>query len=342
MSFLYFLLTVFIIGLLVAVHEGGHFVAARLCGITVNEFSVGMGPKILSKVSKKSSIRYSLRLLPIGGYVSMAGENEDSDDENAFNNKSVPKRMITAFAGVLMNFVLGFVCMFILVAGTKNLASTVVCDFSGDATSAQCGLAEGDRILKIGSTSVHTGNELAYEIMNRGHVPVNVTIERNGERLTLYDVSFPTTEEQGVVFGDMDFRVYAEEKTFFAVAKHTFWRSCSTVKMVVDSLKDLIRGRYGLDSVSGPIGMTETVGNAAKSGWLSLIYLVSFISVNLGVMNLLPIPGLDGGRLLFLLLEAVRRKPVKREIEAYINFAGLALLMILMFVIMAKDIIALF
>ncbi len=344
MIILYLLLTLLLLGVLVFLHEGGHFLLARLNGITVNEFAIGMGPKIFSRVSKKSGIRYSIRAFPIGGFVSMAGEDEASDDVNAFCNKNVWRRISTVLAGPVTNIVVGFLGMLVLVALTGP-ATNIVAKFFDDATSDDYGLQVNDKIVAVNDVKTHTGNEVVYEITYQGDEPLDLTVIRDGERIVLEDVVFPTVEESGVTLGNYDMQFYGideENITFGVVISHTFWRTYSTAKMVWDSLADLVTGRFGLDAVSGPIGMTELVGSALASGWESLLYLWVIISVNLGVMNLLPLPALDGGRLIFLLWEAVTRKPVNKTVEAYINAAGLLILMAFMLIITFKDIFKLF
>ena len=344
MIILYLLLTLLLLGVLVFLHEGGHFLLARLNGITVNEFAIGMGPKIFSRVSKKSGIRYSIRAFPIGGFVSMAGEDEASDDVNAFCNKNVWRRISTVLAGPVTNILVGFIGMLVLVLLTVP-ASNIVAVFSENATSSECGRQVEYKIIAVNGVKTHTGNEVAYEITYQGDEPLDITVIRNGETIVLEDVSFPKVEESGVVLGTLDFQFWGVgegDKNFGLIISHTFWRTYSTAKMVWDSLADLVTGRFGLDAVSGPIGMTELVGSALASGWESLLYLWVIISVNLGVMNLLPLPALDGGRLIFLLWEAVTRKPVNKNVEAYINAAGLLILMAFMLIITFKDIFKLF
>lgn len=340
MIFLYFLLTIFLLGILILVHEGGHFLLARANGIKVEEFAIGMGPKILTHVSKKSGIRYSVRLFPIGGFVSMAGEDEESDNPDAFCNKSVWRRMLTILAGPLTNILVGMICMLILVCGSENLASTTVAQFRDGAVSSAW-LEEGDRITSVGGVAVHTGNELVYEIMNSGYEPVKVTVVRDGEKLTLEGVEFPTFTDSGATFGEADFIPYAEAKNFGNIVKHSFFRSLSTIKMIWDSLVDMISGRYGLEAVSGPIGITETVGEVAKQGGMNLLYLFVVLAMNLGVVNLLPFPALDGGRFVFLLIEGIIGRPINRKVEAYVNAAGLFILLALMVLIGFKDIFTL-
>ena len=338
---LYLILIVLVFGVLVFIHEFGHFITARLCKVSVREFAVGMGPKLVSWKSKKHETQYALRLFPIGGFVSMEGEDEASDDDNAFCNKSIPKRMLIIIAGAAMNLILGFLLMTVLVFMQGLPVSTTIADFSEGAISSQY-LQVGDRVLEVDGTRVHTGNELVYEIMNQGYEPIDIRVERNGEKILLENVEFPTMTDSGSTFGDYDFILYAEKVTFPNLLKHAWFRSVSTVKMVFDSLVGLITGRFGMESVSGPVGVAEVVGDAAKVGFGSFLYIVAVLTINLGVFNLIPFPALDGGRFLFLIIEGIRRKPINRNVESYINFVGIMLLFALMIFVTVKDVLNLF
>ncbi len=383
MNVLYLLLTLVLLSIMVVIHELGHFLFAKLFKVKILEFSIGMGPAIYTTKKKKKDNTdeieiatslysenqsneqnaaentaeseeipektvFSVRALPIGGYVSMAGEDDSSDDENAFCNKPVWQRLIITVAGPIMNILLGFICMFSLVTmecvQTGYLASNTVHSFQESAVSntGDEPLMAGDQIIKVNGVSVHTGNEVVYEIMNSGYKPIDIVVIRNGEKIVLNDVEFPTQASNGATFGNYDFYVYSEKADFGALMKHSFYRSISTVKVIVDSLKDLIGGRYGADAVSGPIGMADAVGQATKSGAYSLLYLFALITMNLGVFNLLPFPALDGGRIIFLLIEMIIRRPIKKEVEQAINTAGIMLLFALMILITFKDIIKLF
>ena len=338
---LYFLLIVLVFGVLIFIHEFGHFMAARLCGVAVKEFAVGMGPTIFSWKSKKYDTKYGLRLFPIGGFVSMVGEDEESEEENAFCNKKVWKRIVIVLAGPIMNLLLGFLLMTVIVFSQGNLASTTIAKFEEGAVSSQ-NLQVGDEIVKVDGTRVHTGNDMVYEIMNQGYEPIDIEVIRNGEKLLIEDVSFLTLEDSGVTFGNYDFIPYAEESTLPNLIKHAYFRSVSTVKMVYDSLFGLLSGRFGMESVSGPVGVAEVVGDAAKMGLLNFLYIVTVLSINLGVFNLIPFPALDGGRLLFLVIEGIRRKPINRNVESYINFVGIMILFAFMIFVTVKDIFKLF
>ncbi|MBQ7379987.1 MAG: site-2 protease family protein [Clostridia bacterium] len=348
---LYILLALGIFSALIMIHEFGHYLTARLCGVTVHEFALGMGPQIFSRVSKKTGIRYSLRLFLIGGYVSMDGEDGESENPNAFCNKSVWKRILIIVAGAGMNILLGFIAMFILTTSTvlSNqgglLPTNVIAEFNEDATSNQmgeAGLMVGDRIIAVNGVPVFTGYDLIYEITNGAYEPVDMVIVRNDHFYRLEDVKFPTIEENGVVFGSYDFKVYGKSPNIFNLCFYSVNRSMSTVKMVYDSLFDLLRGRYGAEAVSGPVGTTQVIGEAAQAGGATLLYLVAVITINLGVFNLLPVPALDGGRLLFLIIELFMRKPINRDLEGYVHFIGILVLFALMALISIKDVIGLF
>lgn len=354
LSFLfYFVITILLMGLLVFVHELGHYATARAFHVTIYEFSIGMGKQIWSHTSPKTGIQYSLRLLPIGGFVSMAGEDEtkegEEDDPNAFNKKSVWKRIIILAAGAAMNILTGFLAMLVLTTGMTlagySLPSTTVAEFAQGAPSYISGLELGDRIISIDGVKVHTGYDLTYEITFNGYKPVDLVVERDGQTVLIPDVRFPTGEEQGILLGGMDFRVLAAESTVGNVVKTAFYRGTSSIKMVFDSLGGIITGRFGLQDMSGPIGMTSAVQDVASqplAGW-NILYLFAVIAMNLGVMNLLPLPALDGGRLFFRFVEILRfGKPINEKVEATIHGLGMVLLLGLMVLIAFKDVFLLF
>ena len=342
---LYLFLTFFLLGVLIFVHELGHYLTARTCGVTIHEFAIGMGKRLGGITSKKTGIMYSFRLLPVGGYVAMAGEDDETDDPNAFYKKSVWQRMLILVAGAGMNVLTGFLAMLILTTGMAlsgyKMPSTQIGSFDETSTSYVSGLELGDVILSVDGARVHTGYDLSYEIMNSGYEPVDVVVMREGQKLLVPDVIFPTIEDKGIVFGSMDFLVVALDNTVANVFKVTVFRSTSAIKMVFDSIGGIISGRYSLSSMSGPIGVSSAVSEVATQPmavW-NIMYLFALIAMNLGVMNLLPIPALDGGRLFFRFIEVLRfGKPVKPEIEARIHGAGMALLLLFTAVIALKDV----
>ena len=341
MIILYILIALLVFGFLIFIHELGHFIFAKKFGVTITEFSLGMGPKLLSKKGK-DGVEYSLRALPIGGFVAMVGEEEDSDDPNAFNKKPAWQRFIIVIAGAVMNLLVGIIIMTVLTVTTPRFGGTTVAGFVEGATSSQNGLMIGDEIIEINGYNVHTANDLSYEIMRNGYKPVNVTVVREGNEITLSEISFPISSSQGIAFGAMDFKVYEEPKSFGVVCKNAFFSCTSTVKMIWDSLYDLISGRYGIEAVSGPVGVTGAITNAAKTSTYSLFYMVVVISINLGIFNLLPIPALDGGTLFFLIYEMIFKKPIPRRIENMLKLTGFALLMLLLIFVSFKDIFGLF
>ncbi len=338
MNILTVLLAIVIFGFLIFIHEFGHYTAARAFGVTIREFAIGMGPKLISKVSKKTGIAYSLRALPIGGFVSMVGEDEESEDPGALCRKPVWQRMIVTAAGAFMNLCVGFLVMAILVTFSPALGGTTVAQFTEDAISSGYGLQVDDTILKIGDTRVHVATDLMYTIMHDARGPVDVTVRRGEETVVLEDVKFPAYSEAGHVYGNRDFYVYAVDKTVFEVIRQSFWQSLNTVTMIWDSLIDMVGGEYSVEDLSGPVGVTEAISSAAQAGAASVGNMIVFISVNLGIFNLLPLPALDGGRLFFQLIELIRRKPVSPQVEGYIHFAGIVLLMLLMVLVTFQDI----
>jgi regulator of sigma E protease len=334
-----------VFGFIIFIHEFGHFITARMFGVVVKEFSIGMGPKLMWYESKKNGTVYSLSMLPIGGYVAMLGEDEASDDPNSFDKKPAWQRFIITVAGASVNIVAGFLAMIILTAFI-TIGGTTVADFKqpveGQISTSEQGLMAGDEIIKVGNTRVTIADELAYEIMHKGHEPIDLTVIRDGKEMVIEDVVFPKLTESGQTIGSMDFRIYAIEKDLLTTLSYSFTRSCLIVRMVWESLFDLFTGRFTFEAISGPVGIGSSIGEAASKGPVSLLYIVVLISINLGVMNLLPIPALDGGRLLAIAVEMVTGKRLPKNIEAAINGIGLILLLGLSFVIMIKDIFKIF
>ncbi len=343
MSILYVLLAILLFGVLIFVHELGHFLTARLFKVKVNEFSIGMGPKIISKTSKKTGTAYSWRALPIGGFVSMEGEDRSSDDEGAFCKKPVWQRMIITAAGSLTNILVGFLVMFILMSNSVLFSNTVA-SFTDTAVSNEW-IQEGDKIVKIGNLNTHTGNDVVYAITRYGTSATNVTVLRDGEKMT-FEVVFGTTENGGYLYGERDFYLWTENAIdnggFFTLLKHSFFQSKLMITMVLDSLSDLIVGKYSIKELSGPVGVTEVISDAASQhdGTVWLYFVL--IAMNLGVVNLMPIPALDGGRLVFMLIELIIRKPVPEKVENAIHTVGMVLLLAFMLIITVKDVINLF
>ena len=327
-------------------HELGHFLTARLFKVGVNEFSLGMGPKLLSKKSEKSGTVYSLRAFPIGGFVSLVGEDENSDAENALNKKPWYQRFVILFAGSFMNVLTAVIVMFIILASSPYYASCTVADSPNypikESVLYEAGARDGDKIVEIDGDKMNVYQDVSYKIMLDGKEPLDVVVERDGKRITLDNVQFKTEELDGVVYGMPDFSVYAQKKTFLSLIRETFYESFATVKVIWSSLIGLVTGEYGIEAVSGPVGTVNAIAESASMGIRTLATLFVFISMNLGIFNLLPFPALDGGRLVFVIIEAIRRKPLKPEHEGYVHLAGMIILFAFMIFVTFKDVLKLF
>lgn len=340
------ILALFFFGFMILSHEFGHFITARIFKVGVNEFSIGMGPKLISKTSKKSGTAYSLRALPIGGFVSLVGEDEDVDAENSLNSKAWWQRFIIFFAGSFMNVVLAVVVMFILLSMSPYYPTTYVADREGysvisDSVLGDYGVADGDKIVEIDGEKMNVWQDVSYKIMSDGIKPLDIVIERNGELITLEDVQFNTEEVQGILCGVIDFAPLYVKRSVGVLLKEALFQSFSTVKMILSSLADLVTGKYGLEAVSGPVGTVEVIAESASQGVKPLLFLFVFISMNLGVFNLLPFPALDGGRIVFVLIEAIRGKRLKPSTEGLIHAIGMIILLVFMAVILVSDVIKL-
>lgn len=430
------LIAILVFGVLIFIHELGHYLTARLFDVHILEFAIGMGPKLISWKSKKTGIAYSLRLLPFGGFVSMVGEDdeglvdengnplseggagsfslttkkgygdEDDPDEGksdaegdrpgedldgeiaaesadsatetgkaepavhrdprALSAKPVWQRMIVTAAGAVMNLLLGVILAVVLVLSMDRIGSTVVGSFDKNAISQTQGLQAGDVITHVNGKRVNTHMDLAYAISHDGYEPVELTVRRNadivwenftdaagnsgsyivswsgGEEIVLEGVTFGTEETEGIVVGYQDFRVIAMKKNISNVLAQTFSYTRLAGRQVIDGLLDLVTGRYGMEQMSGPVGVTQQIGQAASMGLTTFVYLVMVITVNLGIFNLLPLPALDGGRLFFQLIELIFRKPVPAKWEGRIHLIGLALLLLLMVFVTGQDLIRIF
>ena len=332
-----------VFGVMIFLHELGHYLAARACKVKVLEFAVGMGPKIFSRTSKKTDIVYSLRALPIGGFTAMQGEEGEDDDPHALVNRPRWQKLIVLFAGSVMNILSGMIAMFILLAMTRQVGSCVIGDFErGIEPVSDAWLQEEDEILKIDGSRIIDYTDIGNTIALKGTEPVDILVLRDGQEVLLEDVVFPTETVEGVTMGMVDFRVKGVRPTLGVLLKQTVTQSVSTVKMIYNSLVDLITGKYGMEAVSGPVGISEAIGDAAKMGFANLLYITALISINLGVMNLLPIPALDGGRMVALLIEMITRKRLPQKVEGMINAIGLMVLLGFSAIIMVKDVVGLF
>lgn len=355
------LIALVVFGLLVAIHEFGHFAVAKLSGIRVNKFAIGMGPKLLKFT--KGETEYSLRLFPIGGFCAMEGEDGQSDDERAFHKKPVLSRIAVVAAGAIMNIILGFIIAIVITCIMEKIPTNTVAKFDENAMSEQCGLQVGDQILKMNGTVIFTSQDIMYELSQTKDGIFDVVVKRDGKKVdlgkvTFYDsyyyyvdkennqyVKFETKEEYT---GDEELKLAEDRFDFYVssyksknvgnVLSYSARYTVTLARLIWKSLIDLITRQYGLNDLSGPVGIVSAIGEVRTYGFESLLQLVALISINLGIFNLLPLPALDGGRLVFLIIEGIRRKPVPPEKEGMVHFVGMALLMLLMVVITISDI----
>lgn len=331
---------IFIFGIIVIVHEFGHYITAKFCGVKVTEFAVGMGPVIFKKKGRETT--FSVRLLPLGGFCSM-GEDEDSDDPDSFRKKPVPAKMAVILAGAFMNLVLGFVISIIAMTVSGVGVSSKIVYFDENAVSPDYGLQLEDTIEKINGTTIFTARDITYLLSTDDDGIVDFTIRRNGEKIELKGVRFPmiTDESTGKSTLKYDFKVLAEKITLKNIVPYSFKNAVYCGRIVLMSIRDLVTGKYGLNDLQGPVGIVTTIGASVTDNgpdWDFLLQLAALITVNIGIFNLLPLPALDGGRFVFLVIEAIRRKPIKAETEGMIHFFGLALLMLLMIAVTFNDV----
>lgn len=337
---MYVVLALVLLGVLIIAHEFGHFLAARLCGIEVVEFSMGMGPLLLKKRSRRGT-QFSVRLLPIGGYCQFYGEDEERDDPRAFNRQKIWRRALTVASGPLMNFLIAIVviALYMSLLGLESIVPRVA-EIEEPAMSA--GLMVGDEIVTVNGQQVSDTGTIAQAISQSGGKTVELVVLRKGEFVELSIEPFLDEElgryRVGMTFAVERVRVPLLKSVPFACAY-----SVESVRAILDALIGILSSGQGADQVTGPVGTVAGISDMTQEGGIDVyLQLLAMVSVNLGVMNLLPIPGLDGSRLLFLLVEAIRRKPVRRELEGAIHAAGLILLMGLMVVLTYKDIVQIF
>ncbi len=335
------LATIIVFGLVIFIHEFGHFAVAKLSGIKVNEFSLGMGPRVFG--FKKGETDYSLRALPIGGFVAMEGEDEESDEENAFNKAPVQSRIAVVVAGAVMNLVLGFVVLVFLTSQQSAITSRTISMFHDGATTQQSGLQVDDEIIAVNGRRCYVANDLIYEFARTQNGVADLTVRRNGEIVKLNDVEFETyTDEDGIKQMVIDFYVYPQEKTFSSVINEAAKWTVSLARMVFLSLVDLVTGNVAINQMSGPVGIVTVISEAASMGLNNVLMILAMITINLGIFNLVPFPALDGGRLLFLLIELLRGKPINQKYEIIVNTAGMFMLLTFMAFVTFSDITRLF
>lgn len=387
---------VFAFGIMILFHEFGHFVCAKLSGIQVNEFSIGMGPALFKKIH--NGTQYSLRLLPIGGYVAMEGEDsaeaagpqreaaecraaqaeenalsapvaadlsDEADDAahvaaahpgdeynpippdqrtgKPFNEASLPARAITIAAGAVMNFVLAFLVLLVIVGSQDAITSKIIYSIEEGALCGQTGLQPGDEILAVNDHTCYVADDMVYELTRTENYSADFTVRRDGQVVELENVQFDTwVDESGSTHMALNFLVYGLEKTPLRVIREAFNYERYYGRIVFLSLADMARGRGSVNDLSGPVGIVSAIGEAASYGLENFLTLLALLSVNLGIMNLLPLPALDGGKLVFIAWEGITKKPVSSKVQEYTSLIGLFLLLALMLFATYNDIVRLF
>ena len=348
----------------IAIHEFGHFTVEKLCGIQVNEFSIGMGPALWKKIYKGT--QYSLRALPVGGYVALEGEESpesqqaeearderEAEDENPvppeqrtgipLNEAPVWQRVLVMVAGAFMNFVLGFVVLVILVAAQEGaITSKTIYSIENDALCGQTGLQAGDEIVAVNGRRCFVANDILYKLVRTEAYRARFTVKRDGQKVELPDVQFDTwQDEDGQTHMTLGFTVYGIKKTPLNVLKEAWNSTLYYGRIVFTSLADLVRGRESINNLSGPVGIVTAIGQAASYGWQDLLELLALITINLGIFNLLPFPALDGGKVVFLIIEGVTGHAVPEKLQGTLTIAAFALLFGLMLFATYNDIIRL-
>lgn len=335
-----------IFSLIIVIHEMGHFLLAKKNGIYVTEFSVGMGPKIVSFV--KGETRYSLKLLPFGGSCMMLGEDEASDDERAFGKKPVWARISVIAAGPIFNFILAFI-LALFIVGSIGYDAPIVNEVMDGYPAQEAGMQTGDKIVRINNEKIHFYREVSvYVQLNQGKT-ANIVFERDGKEHNVTLVPKLDNETGSYLYG---FRGAGKRIKGNAITtiQYSAYEVEYWIKLTVKSIGMIFQGKVSKDDVQGPVGMVNLIGDTYEESksdgafyvWLSMLNISLFLSANLGVMNLLPLPALDGGRLVFLIIEAIRGKAINQEKEGMVHFVGLMLLMALMVFVMFNDIRRLF
>ena len=348
----------------IAIHEFGHFTVAKLCGIQVNEFSIGMGPALWKKIYKGT--QYSLRALPVGGYVALEGEESpesqqaeaarderEAEEENPvppeqrtgipLNEAPVWQRALVMVAGAFMNFVLGFVVLVILVAAQEGaITSKTIYSIENDALCGQTGLQAGDEIVAVNGRRCFVANDILYELVRTEAYRARFTVKRDGQKVELPDVQFDTwQDENGQTHMTLGFTVYGIKKTPLNVLKEAWNSTLYYGRIAFISLADLVRGRESINNLSGPVGIVTAIGQAASYGWQDLLEMLALITVNLGILNLLPFPALDGGKVVFLVIEGVTGHAVPEKLQSVLTLATFGLLFGLMLFATYNDILRL-
>lgn len=346
MTILYVILAIFLFGVLIAVHELGHFMAAKACGVRVEEFAIGMGPALFKR--QKGETLYSLRCVPIGGFCAMAGEDEDSEDPRAFTNQAAWKRALILAAGSFMNFLLGLIIVLGLYWNAGSFRAPVLADFmEGCPYESAQGLQAGDRFYSIDGHRIYQYYDVA-DFLGRGDGRYDIVLIRDGEKVRLEDYALVPLEYEGEENKMYGFYLGYDEASPGVKLRYTWNTAMEFGRWVWMGLQQLVSGQVGLSDMSGPVGIVDMMaetGEQAEStadAVYNILYLGAFIAVNLAMMNMLPIPALDGGRIFFLLItwgiESLSHRRLNPKYEGYIHAAGMVMLLGLMAIVMFNDI----
>ena len=339
------ILAIIVFGLIIFVHELGHFLLAKLNGIRVDEFSIGMGPRLLSFV--RGETRYSLKLLPIGGSCMMGEYDVNDVGEGSFNSKSVWARISVVAAGAVFNFILALIFSMIVV-GYTGYDEPVISGVMEEFPAAEAGMQAGDRIVKMNNKKINIWREVTYYNMFHQGETVDLVYERDGEK---HEVTItPKQDEDGSYLLGVTSPGELKKANLFTALKYGVYEVKFWIATTIESLKMLVTGAVGMDQLSGPVGIVDVVDETYQQSKdygvvvviMQMLNIGILISANLGVMNLLPLPALDGGRLVFLIIEAIRGKRVSPEKEGWVHGIGMILLLALMAFVLFNDIKRLF
>lgn len=336
------IITLLIFIAIILIHEFGHFISAKMFKIIVNEFSIGMGPKLFQK--KMGETVYSIRAFPIGGYVSMEGEDNVSDSPRAFCNQKAWKRLVVVSAGAILNLLLGFLLVFSIILPRETIGTNTIGSFRENSISQESGLKVSDKIKKVNGKTVFVENDIVNFILSSESNKIDFVVNRNGKDIVLEDVEFKTEKVEGAEKEQLyiDFLVNGKENSFLNSIDYSFRYSISLGRTVWLSFIDLLTGKVGFDQLSGPVGVGEVVGQAIKYGFVNVLNLMALLSINIGIFNLLPLPALDGGRIFFIFVEMIFRKPINKKYEGYVHLVGIILLLTLMVTVTFNDLIKIF
>jgi regulator of sigma E protease len=330
----YIIFAIIAFSLLILIHEVGHFTLAKLNGVKVDEFSIGMGPKLFSIKGKETE--YMIKALPIGGYVKMYGEEETTNDSRGFMSKSPLQRISIIFAGAFMNYVLAIV-LFSIFTFHSGYALLTVNDTVKDSPAAKAGMLKGDEIIKVNNKTMLTKDDLTYEIATSKGKAVDVLVKRGNENKEFNIV--PMKSDEGMLMIGIS-NQFVQNPSILESVKYSFKGTASWVKQTFYALKSIFTGKANLKTdVGGPVTIVKMTGTAAKSGIITLIWFTAYLSIQLAVFNLLPFPALDGGWIIMLLFELITRKKVPDKVVGALNFVGFSLLMLLMLLVTVKDIL---